>query len=214
MRILVAGATGAIGRNLLPRLVAAGHQVLGTTRTEAKAPLIRQLGCEALIADGLDAGAIQRAVQSARPDVIVHEMTDLKGASDLRHSTAPLRSANGCAPRGRITCSPQLGPPAWQIGSRCVGAGGRRRGLRVAELRGSVRPARPIIADQVRRTSMTRSRHAGKPRLKRGLLSDPRAGVSTNVPTVRASVSSRRRRRSGATMTLDIQSLTSLSDDA
>jgi len=85
MRVLVAGATGAIGRNLLPRLVAAGHQVIGTTQTEAKAPLIRQLGCEALVADGLDADAIERAVQSARPDAIVHEMTDLKGASDLRH---------------------------------------------------------------------------------------------------------------------------------
>jgi nucleoside-diphosphate-sugar epimerase len=85
MRILVAGATGAVGRHLLPRLVATGHQVVGTTRTEAKAPLIRQLGGEALVADGLDAGAIQGAVQSARPDAIVHEMTDLKAASDVRH---------------------------------------------------------------------------------------------------------------------------------
>jgi nucleoside-diphosphate-sugar epimerase len=85
MRILVAGATGAVGRHLLPRLVATGHQVVGTTRTEAKAPLIRQLGGEALVADGLDAGAIQSAVQSARPDAIVHEMMDLKAPSDLRH---------------------------------------------------------------------------------------------------------------------------------
>lgn len=85
MRVLVAGATGAVGRNLLPRLVAAGHQVVGTTRTEEKVDLIRHLGGEALVADGLDAGAIRRAVQSAKPDVIVHEMTDLKGASDLRH---------------------------------------------------------------------------------------------------------------------------------
>jgi len=85
MRILVVGATGAVGRNLLPRLVAAGHLVVGTTRTAAKVPLIRQLGGEALVADGLDVDAIQRAVQSARPDAIVHEMTDLKGALDLRH---------------------------------------------------------------------------------------------------------------------------------
>jgi nucleoside-diphosphate-sugar epimerase len=85
MRILIAGATGAVGRHLLPRLLAAGHQVVGTTRTEAKAPLIRQLGGEALVADGLDAGAMQGAVQSAKPDAIVHEMTDLKAASDLRH---------------------------------------------------------------------------------------------------------------------------------
>jgi 2-alkyl-3-oxoalkanoate reductase len=85
MRVLVAGATGAVGRNLLPRLVAAGHQVVGTTRTKEKAGLIRQRGGEALVADGLDAGTIRRAVRSAKPDVIVHEMTDLKGASDLRY---------------------------------------------------------------------------------------------------------------------------------
>ncbi len=85
MRILVAGATGAIGRRLLPRLVAAGHKVVGTTRTEEKMGLIRRLGAEPLVADGLDGGAIRRAVQSAKPEVIVHEMTDLKGASDLRH---------------------------------------------------------------------------------------------------------------------------------
>jgi nucleoside-diphosphate-sugar epimerase len=51
MRFLVAGATGAVRRNLLPRLIAAGHQVVGTTRTEAKVPLIWQLGGEALVAD-------------------------------------------------------------------------------------------------------------------------------------------------------------------
>ncbi|HEX5959340.1 MAG TPA: NAD(P)-dependent oxidoreductase [Hyphomicrobiaceae bacterium] len=85
MRILLAGATGAVGRSLLPRLVAAGHEVIGTTRSEMKVGLIRQHGGEALVADGLDAEAMRRAVLSARPDVIVHEMTDLKGASDLRH---------------------------------------------------------------------------------------------------------------------------------
>lgn len=85
MRILVAGATGAVGRNLLPRLAAAGHDVVGTTRRPEKANLIRELGGEALVVDGLDGAAIRRAVASARPDVIVHEMTDLKGASDLRH---------------------------------------------------------------------------------------------------------------------------------
>lgn len=84
MRILVAGATGAVGRNLLPRLAAAGHQVFGTTRTDEKSGLIRQLGGEALVADGLDRAAIRRAVQCAEPDVIVHQMTHLEGGSDLR----------------------------------------------------------------------------------------------------------------------------------
>jgi nucleoside-diphosphate-sugar epimerase len=58
---------------------------MGTTRTEAKAPLIRQLGGEPFVADGLDPNAMQRTVEHARPDAIVHEMTDLKGAADLRH---------------------------------------------------------------------------------------------------------------------------------
>jgi 2-alkyl-3-oxoalkanoate reductase len=85
MRVLVAGATGAVGRNLLPQLVAAGHQVVGITRSEAKTGLIRQLGGEALVADGLDVGSVRRAVERAEPDAVIHEMTDLKGVSDLRH---------------------------------------------------------------------------------------------------------------------------------
>jgi 2-alkyl-3-oxoalkanoate reductase len=85
MRILVAGATGAVGRSLLPRLVAAGHHVIGTTRTQEKTGLIRQLGGEPFVADGLDAGAMRLVVESVKPTAIVHEMTDLRGAADLRH---------------------------------------------------------------------------------------------------------------------------------
>jgi 2-alkyl-3-oxoalkanoate reductase len=84
MRILVAGATGAVGRCLLSRLTAAGHAVVGTTRTPEKAGLIRWLGAEAAVVDGLDAAAVRRVVASARPDAIVHEMTSLANASDLR----------------------------------------------------------------------------------------------------------------------------------
>jgi 2-alkyl-3-oxoalkanoate reductase len=92
MRILVAGATGAVGGgHLLPRLVAAGHEVVGTTRSPEKAHLIRQLGGEPLIADGLEAAALRRAVASARPDAVVHEMTDLAGAADLSISIARSR---------------------------------------------------------------------------------------------------------------------------
>jgi nucleoside-diphosphate-sugar epimerase len=84
MRILVAGATGAVGRRLLPRLVSAGHSVVGLTRTREKAAVIRSFGAEPAVADALDAESVHAAVASARPDVIVHEMTELKGASDLR----------------------------------------------------------------------------------------------------------------------------------
>jgi nucleoside-diphosphate-sugar epimerase len=85
MRILVAGATGAIGRHLLPRLVAAGHQVAGTTRNARKADLVRRLGAEAIVMNGLDARSVKSAVESAKPEAIIHQMTDLAGVSDLRH---------------------------------------------------------------------------------------------------------------------------------
>ncbi len=85
MKVLVAGATGAVGRHLLPRLVAAGHQVAGTTRNARKADLVRRLGGEPIVMDGLDARSVRSAVESAKPEAIVHEMTDLAGVSDLRH---------------------------------------------------------------------------------------------------------------------------------
>ena len=84
MRIFVAGATGAVGRSLIPRLVSAGHSVVGLTRSSSKTPIVRRLGAEAVVANGLDARDILSAVVAARPDIIVHEMTDLKGVSDLR----------------------------------------------------------------------------------------------------------------------------------
>ena len=68
MRILVAGATGAVGLQLVPQLVAAGHSVVGTTRTPAKAAIIKRMGAEPAIADGLDAPAIRGAVIAAKPD--------------------------------------------------------------------------------------------------------------------------------------------------
>jgi nucleoside-diphosphate-sugar epimerase len=84
MRIFVAGATGAVGHHLVPLLIADGHSVIGLTRTPTKATVVRALGAEPVVADGLDAAAIHAAVQAAKPDVIIHEMTDLKGMSDLR----------------------------------------------------------------------------------------------------------------------------------
>lgn len=85
MRILVAGASGALGRFLVPRLLANGHQVVGTSRSEQKAELIRSLGAQAIVADGLNAESVRRAVHTAAPEVIVHQMTSLAGLADLRH---------------------------------------------------------------------------------------------------------------------------------
>jgi nucleoside-diphosphate-sugar epimerase len=85
MRVFVAGATGAVGRPLLPRLVAAGHQVTASTRSAGKAELLRGLGAEPVVLDGLDAAAVGEAVARAEPDAIVHQMTALSGTMDLRH---------------------------------------------------------------------------------------------------------------------------------
>jgi 2-alkyl-3-oxoalkanoate reductase len=101
MRIFVAGATGVIGQQLLPQLVAQGHQVVGTTRSPAKLDQLRALGAEPVILDGLDGAAVGEAVARAEPEVVIHQMTTLAGAKlgNLRRfdrefaATNQLRSA-------------------------------------------------------------------------------------------------------------------------
>ena len=85
MKVLVAGATGALGKQLVPRLVARGHEVVGTTRSESKRQAIVELGATPAVADALDAEQVARAVAEAEPEVIVHELTALSGDFDLRH---------------------------------------------------------------------------------------------------------------------------------
>ena len=84
MRVFVAGATGAIGRQLVPRLVAAGHDVHGMTRCESKRAMLTGLGAVPVVADALDPDQVAEAVAQARPEVIVHQLTAI-GAVDMRH---------------------------------------------------------------------------------------------------------------------------------
>jgi nucleoside-diphosphate-sugar epimerase len=84
MHILIAGATGAAGRALIPHLIANGHTVTGTTRSQAKTDELRALGATPQIMDGLDAASVRNAVEAADPDVIVHQMTALTGI-DMRN---------------------------------------------------------------------------------------------------------------------------------
>jgi nucleoside-diphosphate-sugar epimerase len=79
MRVFVAGATGAIGRQLVPHLVAAGHEVHGMTRSESKQAMLSELGAVPVVADALDPDQVAEAVGRARPDVIVHQLTALAG---------------------------------------------------------------------------------------------------------------------------------------
>jgi nucleoside-diphosphate-sugar epimerase len=84
MRVFVAGATGAIGKQLVPRLVAAGHEVHGMTRSESRRALLEQLGAVPVVADALDPDQLAEAVGMARPEVIVHQMTAI-GSVNPRH---------------------------------------------------------------------------------------------------------------------------------
>jgi 2-alkyl-3-oxoalkanoate reductase len=93
MKIFVAGATGALGRELVPRLVARGHEVVGMTRTASKQDLLRSLGAQPVVADALDPDAVARAVASAEPEVIVHQLTALSGKMGIRDARHPERSS-------------------------------------------------------------------------------------------------------------------------
>ncbi len=85
MRVFVAGATGAIGAQLVPRLVAAGHEVHGMTRRESKRAMLSELGAVPVVADALDPDQVAEAVAGARPDVIVHQLTAIPEELDMRH---------------------------------------------------------------------------------------------------------------------------------
>ncbi|SCB18350.1 Nucleoside-diphosphate-sugar epimerase [Bradyrhizobium shewense] len=76
-RIFLAGASGAIGRRLTPLLRSAGHYVCGSTRSEANVNTLRSLGADPIVVDVFDASALSRVVASARPDVVIHQLTDL-----------------------------------------------------------------------------------------------------------------------------------------
>jgi 2-alkyl-3-oxoalkanoate reductase len=85
MKVFLAGATGALGTQLVPRLVDHGHEVVGMTRTASKQEALRALGARPVVADALDPDAVARAVAEAEPEVIVHQLTALSGRLDLRH---------------------------------------------------------------------------------------------------------------------------------
>jgi nucleoside-diphosphate-sugar epimerase len=84
MRIFLAGATGAIGRRLIPLLRDAGHAVTGTTRSADKAARLGSSGVTPVVVDMLDAAAVERAATAARPEVVIHQLTDLPQVFDAR----------------------------------------------------------------------------------------------------------------------------------
>jgi nucleoside-diphosphate-sugar epimerase len=85
MKVLVAGATGAMGRQLLPRLAEDGHDVVGITRSEANLAMLEELGATGAVADALDPDQVARVVAAAEPEVIIHQLTALNRPFDTRH---------------------------------------------------------------------------------------------------------------------------------
>jgi nucleoside-diphosphate-sugar epimerase len=91
MKVFVAGATGVLGRGLVPQLVARGHEVVGMTRSASKQDLVRSLGARPVVGDALDPDAVAEAVASAEPEVIVHQLTALSGSMSMRDARHPER---------------------------------------------------------------------------------------------------------------------------
>lgn len=95
MRVFLAWASGVIGRRLVPRLVRAGHEVVGMTRDPARAGAIEAAGAQAVLGDALDAAQVRRLVSAAAHDAVVQHLTDLRqgqararmaaGAPELAH---------------------------------------------------------------------------------------------------------------------------------
>ena len=116
MRVFVTGATGALGRHLVPALVAEGHEVTATTRTPAKAAGLRAAGAAPVILDGLNRDAVIAEVLAASPDVIVHEMTALASMRNLRQPDKVFTATNALRTQG----TDNLLAAAAQAGTRRV----------------------------------------------------------------------------------------------
>ena len=101
MRVFIAGATGAVGSRLVPLLVAAGHEVVGTSRSAERLGVLERAGASGVVMDGLDAASVRRAVLEAGPDVIVHQLTALAAiAPDMKHFDEGFAMTNALRTRG------------------------------------------------------------------------------------------------------------------
>lgn len=100
MRVLVAGASGAIGTRLVPQLVDHGHEVIGTCRSPDKTERLHGLGAEPMVLDLLDPDAVRKAVVDAKPEAIVHQATALADLSDFKHFDRSFAQTNRLRTKG------------------------------------------------------------------------------------------------------------------
>ena len=111
MKVFVAGASGAIGRPLLPQLLAAGHEVTGMTRREENAAAIRAAGARAVVCDVFDTAALEGAVREAAPEVVIHALTSLPPRIDpkAKDALAPTNRLRGEGTRNLVAAAKAAG---------------------------------------------------------------------------------------------------------
>jgi nucleoside-diphosphate-sugar epimerase len=120
-RILLAGATGAIGSRLVPLLVEAGYDVHGTTRSEARTHALRAAGVSPIIVDVFDAPALARIVAAIHPEVVIHQLTDLPpGLDPGRMAEALVRNARIRSEGTRNLVAAALGAGARRLVSQSI----------------------------------------------------------------------------------------------
>jgi 2-alkyl-3-oxoalkanoate reductase len=122
MRILVAGASGVVGRQLLPQLVARGHEVTGLVRSVEGAAVVATLGGRPVIADGLNAAAVRLTVLEARPEAVIHQMTAIDPFADLRRFDDAFAQTNRLRSEGTdnlVTASREVGVRRFVAQSFC-----------------------------------------------------------------------------------------------
>jgi nucleoside-diphosphate-sugar epimerase len=113
--VFVAGAGGAIGTRLVPKLIDAGHELIGTSRSPANAKRVRALGAKPIALDLLDARAVRKAVLASNPEAIVHQATALAELRDLKHFDRSFAQTN----RRRTEGTDALLAAAREAGATC-----------------------------------------------------------------------------------------------
>ena len=160
MRIFVAGATGVIGKRLVPLLRANGHEVVGTTRSPGKVDDLRALGAEPRVLDVLDAVAVGKALSEARPDVVVHQATALSDLGSLRNLDEAFADTNRLRTEGtdNLLAAAQAAGAEEFVAQSFAGWPYAKEGSLVKDEEAPLDPSPPANAEQ----SMAAIRHLEK----------------------------------------------------
>jgi nucleoside-diphosphate-sugar epimerase len=160
MRIFIAGATGAVGKRLVPLLGANGHEVVGTTRYALKLGELRALGAEPVVLDVLDAEAVGRVVSEARPEVVVHQATALSDLGNLRNLDEAFADTNRLRTEGtdNLLAAAQAAGAEKLVAQSFAGWPYAKEGSLVKDEEAPLDPSPPANAEQ----SMAAIRHLEK----------------------------------------------------